>query len=288
MKDSSRPQSSFIEDDNKKGLKLFLKNIKEDKENRILEDEKNTILEDEKNRIFEYEENNILEYEKNNIFEDDNFKGFKNFINKKESKPILTLKREHENSIKYVFQMNFGGFIVIQKIKKQNGDLLPFHIIITKTDLSNGNIEIIISENIENEKIKETKNEIKYKILFKDIYYDNQLEYILIDDDIKPLIFEIKENIFNYAIICGNHFIYKIFYYNRFKYTKIDIDINIYLILQIRGRNNIYIISCDKGTYYYEDSIFEIKSEKLLKENLISKKPYKHGVVIDDRYVFFF
>lgn len=291
MNDSSRPQSSFIEDDNKKGLKLFLKNIKEDEENSILEDEKNRILGDEKNRILEYEENSLFEYEENSIFEDDNFNGFKNFFNKKESKPILTLKREHENSIKYIFQMNFGGFIVIQKIKKQNGELLPFNyedIIITKTDLSTGNIEKIISKNIENKKIKETKNEIKNKILFKDIYYNNQSEYILINDDIKPLIFEIKENIFNYAIICGNHFIYKIFYNNNFKSTKIDIDINIYLILQIRGRNNIYIISCDKGLYYYEGSIFEIKSEKLLKENLISKKPYKHGVVIDDRYAFFF
>ena len=151
--------------------------------------------------------------------------GYKNFIRIKESSPVLTLKKRHENSAKYIFQMKVGCFIVFQSIKnkKENNDN-------------------------ENTIIKEIKSEIKNRILLKDIYYNEKKVIKLADDEIKPFIFEIKDHKNNYAIICGNKYFYQIAYidYNSFIYRKIDININIYLILQIRENEKIILFHVKK------------------------------------------
>ena len=97
MLDLSRTQSSISEDDNQKGLKSFYSNLK-------------------------YKDDNLIDYEKKS--KDNSLMGYKNFIRIKESSPVLTLKKRHENSAKYIFQMKVGCFIVFQSIKnkKENND----------------------------------------------------------------------------------------------------------------------------------------------------------------------
>ena len=71
MLDLSKTQSSISEDDNQKGLKSFYSNLKN-------------------------KDDNLIDYEKKS--EDNSLMGYKNFIRIKESNPVLTLKKEHENS----------------------------------------------------------------------------------------------------------------------------------------------------------------------------------------------
>ena len=241
MLDLSKTESSISEDDNQKGLKSFYSNLKN-------------------------KDDNLIDYEKKS--KDNSLIGYKNFIRIKESNPVLTLKKRHENSAKYIFQMKVGCFIVFQSNKNK------------KEKENNDNEDSII---------KEIKSEIKNKILLKDIYYNEKKDIKLADDESRLFIFEIKDHKNNYAIICGNKYFYQIAYIdcNSFIYRKIDININICLILQIRENEKNYIISCKNGTYYYEGSLLEISDRKLVEENLISRKPYKKGVIIDDRYAFF-
>ena len=76
MLDLSRTQSSISEDDNQKGLKSFYSNLK-------------------------YKDDNLIDYEKKS--KDNSLMGYKNFIRIKESSPVLTLKKRHENSCKCIF-----------------------------------------------------------------------------------------------------------------------------------------------------------------------------------------
>ena len=216
MLDLSRTQSSISEDDNQKGLKSFYSNLKN-------------------------KDDNLIDYEKKS--KDNSLIGYKNFIRIKESNPVLTLKKRHENSAKYIFQMKVGCFIVFQSNKNK------------KEKENNDNEDSII---------KEIKSEIKNKILLKDIYYNEKKDIKLADDESRLFIFEIKGHKNNYALICGNKYFYQIAYIdcNSFIYRKIDININICLILQIRENEKNYIISCKNGTYYYEGSLLEISNRK--------------------------
>ena len=209
---------------------------------------------------------------------------YKNFINKKESKPVLALKLEHERYAKQGLQINDNSFIInninIIKTKISNSfNAIKYNKPIIKTDMQTNIKTEIISKNIERETITEITNEIKNTIIFKDRHYSEKY-HIDIDDHI-IYISEIKENNYNFGIICGNNNIYAISHIKK-TLTVIPINIKIYLILQIKEKE--YVISCDKGTYYYVGSIFEINSENLKEEAKISKIPFKNGKILDNRY----
>ena len=240
---SSLPNSSTRNRDNIKGLNRLFDILKKEEEN---ENEKE-----------EEEENyNPLEtYEK--------------FLNKKLLKCPLLLKIRDSKIEEKIYQMDNGGFIVLEKDKKVKKNKKP------KEEIISQNIESVLTFN----KIK-----TKYKIVVKDnssheIYSTNT-------DDINPSFFEIKEDGFNFAIICENNNLHKILINNSsgndFKNRCIDIKMKIFLILQISDIK--YIISCDKGTYYYGGLISNICPERLTK---ISGKSFKKGINLGKKILIF-
>ena len=221
----------------------------------------------------------------NNLENKYRFGNYLNFINIKESKPVLSLKDEHEKFAKQGIQMSDNTFIINKIDEKKDKISKMFNVyknpmIIIKTDMETNFKKHILSKTIGSGTITEIINERKNSILLKDKnYYEKYLFYF--NDDI-IFINEIEENNSHYGIICGNNNIYIV---SHIKKILENISINLSLILQIKEK--VYVISSDKGTYYYVGSIFEINSEHLKEETKISKIPFKNGVIIDNRYVFF-
>lgn len=178
----------------------------------------------------------------------------------------LFLKKRYVESLYKILQLNNDYLITFEKFKNE---------IETKTTIINENqIENIVAIN------KLIKKVIKhqYVIFLKDPFYKiiDKIE----TTDKNPFLYEIKENKKYYVIICENNNIH-IFIENK-RVQTIKFNMKIFLILQIGECS--YIISSNKGTFLYEDSIIKINNEKLKK---ISEMTFKIGENLNERFSFF-
>jgi len=233
-----------------------------------------------------FRESSILDQESDNSFislrnfisklnnEDDELSENIDFI--KES--LLYLQKEHEHSALKLVKLNNGYLVFKKKIIKKPKEIISKYII--KTNMTTNEKTKIFLKNIEGD-IIETINIIKYKILLKDDNYSFKYDKEITIS--KPFIYEVKDNECYYPIFCGNNKIYKLYPKQRFKCEEIQINMNINLILQIKER--LFIISCDEGTYYYKDSIFEINKKLQVNGIKIFDKSFKKGEIIYNRYL---
>ena len=208
---------------------------------------------------------------------------YEKFLDKKLLKYRLLLKKKGGNSEEKILQMNNGALIVFKKDKKTFKELK-----IIRIDMETNQKEEIISQNIKNTLAINTI-ETKNKIIIKD-NSGNEI-FCRETDDNNPSFFEIKEYGFNYAIICESNNLHKILNNNsgsKLEKPKrfISIRMKIFLLLQISEGN--FIISCDKGTYNYEDLILNISPEVLTEKRKISEKSFKKGANIDKSISIFF
>ena len=249
---SSLPNSSEKNKDNIKGLNDLFKLLPKKEEN-------------------ENEEENC------GLFEE-----FEKFVDMKLTKYPLKLEKKDSKIIEKIIQMDKGYFIVLEKEiieKKESKQITSEQMKILKTVKTNQ--KEVVSQNIENELIVTTL-ETKYKIVIKDKFY-NEI-YSVKTEDINPSFFEIKENGANYAIICENNNLHKKLLNKPYIESRpYDIKMKIFVILQISDVK--YIISCDKGVYYYEELIFNLNPNQLKEQ--ISKHCFKKGVILGSKISIF-
>ena len=240
------------------------------------------------NKLFNFLEKK--EKEKKEEKEEENkcfYESFENFVDLKLTKYPLNFEKSDSKKLEKICQMDNGGFIALVKEIKEITETKPIisdQMTILKTKETNQKKEVV-SKNIENE-LTMTTIETKYKIIIKDKYYNEIYSEEI--EDINPFFFEIKENGSNFAIICENNNLHKVL----IKSSGIDlnpprdfyIEMKIFLILQIGDVE--YIISNDKGVYYYEGLINHIKPNKLIGKR-ISEKSFKKGVNLGSKILIF-
>lgn len=185
---------------------------------------------------------------------------------------ILSLYKEHEKYAKKIFQLSNGYFII--------------HII----DIQDISSEIVTLKKNKNN----SDNSIQIKtfkpmnvILVKNQDYSKVLLRLDINTS-ESFISEINENGQLYAIISEENCFYAIAFKKDGPEQKLYKTENICIYQILQKDKKKYIISCNKGIYDYEGSIFIKNLPKYLKEdNIIHNFGFKKGILIDKRYISF-
>lgn len=213
-------------------------------------------------------------------------------IDNNESTQVNSLINTITNSNKYKKLISFlEDFVYNQNISKDmKTDFLYW---VDNCTMGKIVLNLCKKENISVKYMSQLKNcnfliSNEREIYIYDEFSSNKLFHQEFDSEIS-CICEIKnENINKLFIIISTEdgHLYKINFENKTillpMETKI-LEIKLDNIIEVKEK--VYIISNNKGTYYYNGLIYEINNSNFNEQNLISKEVYKVGKVINNRFV---